>query len=314
MLSKYDFVRQSLDLHLFFGRIMKEHALFLQLSFTPRDSKFTQQADNFRRRFDRLLREAILLSNGCVSDDVLTSEELFTQYTLNAEMAVCRLTGIKIPTELTCAEMRLSSCGDFAVNKRLVQMVCALNQSIIEATSALIEFKCTVLNNVLCCNMFTSNYPLWIDHIMREAKLYLHMTKTLQTYKDFVLSRDTVEQELFWNTIMDEHAKFTRGKLDPSENSLILTADDFAHEFDRLVDESMDVLDNQIADSQLTAESMDATQRFSDFNAQGAEGILSCNVKSVILPLTADHDLREANHYLRLLNTFKNIPAACPNN
>lgn len=33
----------------------------------------------------------------------------------------------------------------------------------------------------------------------------------------------------------------------------------------------------------------------------GAEGILQCKIRSVILPLLADHVLREANHYIRLL-------------
>lgn len=305
MLSKRDFVRQSLDLHLFFGRIMKEHSLFLQLGFTPRDSKFTQQADNFRRRFDRLLWETLSLSNGIVSSEVLTSGELFTQYTFDAETATSYLTGIKISTDLTNAEMGLSSSEDFTVSKRLEQLVYSLNQSMIEATSALIDFKFSVLNHVLSCNMFTANYPLWIDHVMREAKLYLQMTKTLQKYESFDMSHDTVEQELFWNTIMDEHAKFTRGKLDPSENSLILMADDFAHDFDRLIGESIDAMDNQISDPQLTTESLNATQDFRAFNAQGTESILGCNVKSIILPLAGDHDLREANHYIRLLNSFK---------
>ena len=33
----------------------------------------------------------------------------------------------------------------------------------------------------------------------------------------------------------------------------------------------------------------------------GVEGIETCKIKSIILPLLADHVLREANHYLRLL-------------
>lgn len=41
MLSSMDFVRQSLELHLFFARIMKEHSFFLQAGFTPKDTNFT---------------------------------------------------------------------------------------------------------------------------------------------------------------------------------------------------------------------------------------------------------------------------------
>ena len=43
------------------------------------------------------------------------------------------------------------------------------------------------------------------------------------------------------------------------------------------------------------------TQKFRDFKRAGVEGIETCRIKSIILPLLADHFLREANHYLRLL-------------
>lgn len=39
----------------------------------------------------------------------------------------------------------------------------------------------------------------------------------------------------------------------------------------------------------------------------GVEGVLGCKIKIVALPLLADHMLREANHYLRMLNTFNRI-------
>ena len=44
MLSRSEYVRQSLETHLFFGRIMKEHAFFLQVGFTPRDDKYIRHA------------------------------------------------------------------------------------------------------------------------------------------------------------------------------------------------------------------------------------------------------------------------------
>ena len=44
-----NFARQSLELHLFFARIMKEKSLFMELGFTIRDSNFNQKADVFRR-------------------------------------------------------------------------------------------------------------------------------------------------------------------------------------------------------------------------------------------------------------------------
>ncbi|MEL7656998.1 MAG: DUF2935 domain-containing protein, partial [Bacillota bacterium] len=78
MLSTVEYVRQSLGLHLFFTRIMKEHSFFLEIGFTPRDKNFTKTADEFRMAFDMILREAITLSDGVVGRDFLDSGEVIT--------------------------------------------------------------------------------------------------------------------------------------------------------------------------------------------------------------------------------------------
>ena len=41
--------------------------------------------------------------------------------------------------------------------------------------------------------------------------------------------------EEFWNQIMMEHALFIRGLLDPSEEELIRTANDFAIDYQKLL-------------------------------------------------------------------------------
>lgn len=301
-----EFARQSLELHLFFGRIMKEHSFFLELGFTPRDTQYTQQADVFRNEFDRLLWDVIALSDGIVSPDVLNSGEVITPYTLNAEMVSSYYTGINIPTELTKSEIGLFGDGQRAMFSDLDEKVYAINQSAIDLISSLIKFKSMILKNVLSCRMFTVNYPLLIDHILREAKLYLAMVEQLQSGEKFDIENEALEQELFWNTIMAEHAKFIRGLLDPTENDLINTANNFGNEFDQLTMESKAAMDNTFSAAQVTADSLAATTEIRNFKAQGTEGIIECKIKSIIIPLLADHTLREANHFLRLLNMLAN--------
>ena len=53
----------------------------------------------------------------------------------------------------------------------------------------------------------------------------------------------------------------------------------------------------------LTEETLEETLKIRDFKAVGTEGILNCKIASIILPLLGDHVLREANHYIRLLET-----------
>jgi hypothetical protein len=305
VLSSIEFIKQSLGLHLFFTRIMKEHSFFLEAGFTSRDSGFTQRADAFRMEFDKLLCEVISLSSGVVSPYVLQSGEVVTTYTLNAEMVTSYYTGVNIPTSLTQAETGLMGGELTSVNPIFEQRVYALNQSAIGLVSALIQFKTSILSNVLSCKMFTNNYPLLIDHIMREAKLYLLMIQRLQNREEISLEREAYEQELFWNRIMAEHSKFIRGLLDPTENELINKANDFGNEFDKLTAEAKAAVDMTIPLKKVTDDSLKATKAIRDFNAQGTQGLIECKIKSIIIPLLGDHVLRESNHYLRLLKIFE---------
>lgn len=304
MLSGAEFVRQSLEIHLFFARIMKEHSFFLEVGFTPRDSDFTNTADAFRREFDALLREVILLSNGVVSPAVLQSGEVTTQYTLNAEMASAYFTGVDIQTKLTQAETGLMSGGMYQANPMQERKVHELNQKAIKLITSLIQFKTTILTNVLSCKMFTVNYPLLIDHILREAKLYLRTLQRLQNREEINAEIEMYEQEFFWNRIMAEHSKFIRGLLDPTENDLINVANNFGNEFDQLTNEAKQAMDMTLPIDKVTDDSLKATKEIRDFKAKGTQGILECKIKSIIIPLLGDHTLREANHYLRLLKMF----------
>lgn len=51
----------------------------------------------------------------------------------------------------------------------------------------------------------------------------------------------------------------------------------------------------------LTKQTLRTTEKYRDFKAAGTAGITECGIRSIILPLLADHVLREANHYLRIL-------------
>jgi hypothetical protein len=155
--------------------------------------------------------------------------------------------------------------------------------------------------------MFTLNYPLLIDHIMREAKLYLTMIQRLQNGEVVNLQQEAAEQEIFWNRIMAEHAKFIRGLLDPTEEQLFETANNFGNEFDQLTREAVMALNSTVPLKQVTEDSLVATQAIRDFKVQGTQGILDCKIKSIIIPLLGDHTIREANHFIRLLRMYNNI-------
>lgn len=72
-----NFISTSIDLHLFFIRIMKEHAIFLEAGFQIKDEEFIKAADTYKVRFEELLEETVEIGQNWVSADVVESGEIF---------------------------------------------------------------------------------------------------------------------------------------------------------------------------------------------------------------------------------------------
>ncbi|MGI1659791.1 MAG: DUF2935 domain-containing protein [Desulfitobacterium sp.] len=304
MLSKESYVQQSLEFNLFFMRIAKEHAFFMEGAFlSPRDQMLIEQAEALKIEFTNLLQEALGLANGIISPEVLASGELVTKHTLDAERVSHFYSGIELNSELTHFELSLQT-SRVPVTPTLVDQVCALNERAIQAATILANFKGKLLQDMISCKVFTFNYHLLIDHILREAQFYLKMLHGLQNRQVADIKRDIIAQEIFWNRIMAEHSKFIRGLLDPTEVQLFNTAHNFGQEFDQLTAKAMTMTEQTTILPELSRETYNATVRIREFKTAGTEGLIDCKIKAAAMPLLGDHVVREANHYLRLLGTF----------
>ncbi|HBE9570865.1 TPA: DUF2935 domain-containing protein [Clostridioides difficile] len=304
MIDNQKYVILSLELHLFFSRIMKEHALFLEAGFTNKNYNLAMEADHYKKQFEDLLSYTVSASNGIIRPDILYSEELVTTLTSVAEQKTEEFTGIEINKNITTRELNLQSGVNPQVGQDLVNYVAQLNSDAIRLLDGLINFKERVLDGVLSCTIFTSNYPLLLEHIIHEANLYRSYVVDLENKID-IESKNAKEIELFWDHIMMEHALFMRGLLDPSEGELINTSNDFAIKFNELIEKTNEMTDSNIKN--ITEKTLNETVEFKDFKEAGASGIEQCKIKSIILPLLADHVLREANHYIRILESYKNM-------
>lgn len=275
---------------------MKENSLFLEAAFTEKDKELKNIANNFQKLFSNILEDIIRLADGNISFEFINSEEFVTSNTLEAETKTSDLSAIDIRTNLTRMEMKLKS-GNVNVNEQLLNTISQINRQTLPAIQNLIYFKSDILNNVLTCKMYTTNYPLLITHIMNEAKMYYDLLNRVENRQPFTQNY-IYEQEIFWNNIMKEHAEFIRGLLDPSEKDLILTADRYADEYENILKNYGNY------PTYLTNVSLEETLNFKEFKVTGEEGILNCKVKSIIIPLLADHVVREANHFIRILRNI----------
>jgi hypothetical protein len=305
MLSNSEFVRQSLELNLFFMRIAKEHSIFLEAGFTTRDQAFIVQAEMLKNMFSQLLVETICMSDGIITPEVANSGELVTDLTLEAERETQFYTNISIDPNITRMEAALARSSPRPITQNTVRMVEDLNNRAIRAAEQIAMFKSRILQDMLSCRMFTTNYPLLIDHILREAHFYLRLLRILQNRQEVDLAREAAYQETFWNRIMAEHSKFIRGLLDPTEEQLFNTANDFGKRFDELTAEAMNLSNDLGLLPEVTEKSLKNTVDIRNFKKQGTEGLVQCKIKSIAFPLLGDHVVREANHYIRILKNFK---------
>ena len=111
--SMKKYIQTSLEIHLFFGRIMKEHALFLQAAFPAGEKAYMNKADWYRAEFEKILSWTVQLADGIAGKDVLCSGEVFTEFTVMAEQQSERLTKIPIDSRITRAAEKLKDgCGE----------------------------------------------------------------------------------------------------------------------------------------------------------------------------------------------------------
>lgn len=302
MLNDNKYVVLSLEQHLFFARIMKEHSLFLEAGFTPKNTKLSKEADCFKVEFEKLLLDAVKLSNGIVRKSILDSGEIITEYTLSIEKKTEFLTGIPINKKITMLESKLDYGINVNIKPSMINVIKKLNKKAIKLLDGLIDLKVQVLNGMLSCEIFTVNYPLLIEHIIREAKLYRSYIMNLENGQD-IEKEDIKQSELFWDQIMMEHALFIRGLLDPSENQLIEASDKFSKEYATLIEKAKTTTAETMCS--MTLQTLDETIKFNEFKEAGTKGMDECEIKAIFLPLLADHVLRESNHFIRLLNYYK---------
>ncbi|KOF57810.1 MULTISPECIES: DUF2935 domain-containing protein [Clostridium] len=305
MISNEQYVRLSLELNLFFLRIVKEHNVIAGASLPPKYAPILMQIIAVNKKLDALLSKTIALSQGKISKEAMNSSTLVTPFTLPAEKTTSSLTGVPINTAITTKEINLGYRNYYRELFNITTSVSVLNNAILALVNFVINFQTDLLNKILSCKAFSYTYPSNIDHVIREARAYVSMLNMLQKRQEQDTSpQGIIKQETFWNDIMEDHAGFIRGYLDPSETALFSTSNSFVEKFNNIEAATNALANNPDNLDNITKDIYALVTEFRNFKSKATEGLLNCKIKAIMAPLLADHVTREANYYLRLLRSF----------
>jgi len=189
---------------------------------------------------------------------------------------------------------------------------CSFVADVKVAVQRIFAFKRHLLHRYLECKIIgTTNYPLLLDHISREAMYFLKILDKVHDREMKYPVDAIVSENVFWLRIMADHAKFIRGLLDPSERELFAQADMFSEEFEQLLMHARDLDSmlwhfrptNDLVRFEDTVQS--ATIRLRDFKATAKELLDRCAALALFPPLLADHVRREADHFLEILEMIE---------
>lgn len=160
-MNQNEYINLSLELHLFFDRIMKEHSLFLEAAFMEKDNEYKKIARNFQETFSNILENVINLADENISNDIIQSNEFVTKNTLEAANKTSSLSGIFINTNITEKEANLRG-GQINVSEQLLSNISSINRQTLPVIENLIHFK----------NVLFKSYTKYLDYINEET-LYI---------------------------------------------------------------------------------------------------------------------------------------------
>ena len=206
------------------------------------------------------------------------------------------LTGIPINSAITFAERELIPCSHPNITPGIIYQVKRCNQYAIRILNGMIQFKERILKQVLSCQMAISIYPTWLTHTIYEAKLYRSYIMNAET-KYYFKYGTAIQTQISWNQIMTEHA-FNNCGYDGSNRTKFHSEKHCSFRY--VCARYAEIKKSKTQMSKPPQEIVSQTIQFKELNESALQGILNCKIKSIILPLMADHMLRETLFYLYL--------------
>lgn len=190
-----------------------------------------------------------------------------------------------------------------------------LNEDSLQLTYGFRNFKRNVLVMTLQCKIFSNggfNIPMQLDHIAREAEYFIGtLTKLNQGILE-PIQDSIINENVFWLRSMLEHSRFITALLEQSEIKLVKQSRAFIDDFSILLAQAKDVESMLLGKAptypligQMLKDSENITMELRNFKKMGLEYLKSCHIQNVSSTMLLDHVVREAEHFLLLIQVLE---------
>jgi hypothetical protein len=180
------------------------------------------------------------------------------------------------------------------------------------AVQRFFAFKRHILHMLVECRLCGSwLYPLFVDHMSREALYFRKLLKKFAGRPMAYTVDAIVSENIFWARGVADHLKFVHGFVDPSERAAAAQAKCLGEKFDRLNLEARDLastLWHYRPNNELVRFEQDfrgAVNEAATYATVVENMAGRCAVATVIPPLLASHIRRESEHCLAVLEMIR---------
>lgn len=167
------------------------------------------------------------------------------------------------------------------------------------------DFQRKVLAEMFRGKVRGTNFPFFLDHMLREAKCFEVFLGCMQEETGPVKSVSHTREIVVWLRFMADHTRLLAHYIDPSECRMLRMVEEFSGLFDSLVQEARDLAsmlyrhkgEVKVFRRFLLDIRIDV-QRLRDFNKMAEDLIRDCRLLGIIDTELAAHMKREAEHCL----------------
>lgn len=273
----------------FWAGVLRDHAAFLHSGLAPQEQPAAQVTAAFQRRFAGLHDEAAALARSMGVDGPAGSYAL---QDAPQEIPLGRYQGHELAQYWQAAE--------------------SLAAELTDSVQAMKRFKEEVVQQKLDCTIDLDLAPTLVQHMVNEAEEAYRVLSGVREAANLPPSLEALHHHLIWLPDAAGHAAAIQSGLDATEQQLLDASGHFKRSFTGMQVKAMELYSMLRirprmvgALRRLNRDAITEIATFRAFLTELREHLEGCEVLTTLMPLFADHMLREELYYTEKLITLQ---------